>query len=70
MKKFILVLMLGLFLLMTASAFIHVTIPADNCATNAAVVPGDNPTAKAALQAAGVPLPLGNSQAGNECPKP
>ena len=78
MKKIRLFLVLTLVcLLLTimvvpATAFIHITIPADECAPEAAGDnPGNNPTARAAIVAAGLPPPLGNvTNAPTDCPAP
>jgi hypothetical protein len=60
----------------SASAFHHVAVPADECATNAAVTPGNNPVAHDALVAAGLTLPLppfgtpGDAATPETCPAP
>jgi hypothetical protein len=55
-------------------AFIHVTIPADECAPAQAGTPGDNPTASAAIPSpaeGGPARPLGGTKsAPTECPAP
>jgi hypothetical protein len=64
MRRLILILVaLGLIFVGTmgpAAAFIHVTIPADNCADNAAVTPGDATTAPDDPELGGQTPPLGN----------
>ena len=84
MKKIRLFLVLTLVcLLLTimvvpATAFIHITIPADECAPEAAGDnPGNNPTAQQAILAAiaagnpGLSLPLGGlKNAPTDCPAP
>lgn len=75
MRQILLLPLMVAFVLMAAAApafgFIHVTIPADDCAPSAAGVPGDNPRAHAALVAAGVALPAGNvTKAPLSCPAP
>ena len=59
-----------------ALAFHHVAVPADDCATNAAVTPGDNQPATGAIKehnpAQEPPLPPAgtSSQAPITCPAP
>ena len=62
----------------SASAFHHVAVPADECATMAAVTPGNNPTATSALRehnpAQTLPLPPfgtpGDEATPETCPAP
>ena len=54
-----------------AMAFVHAAIPGDDCANlESAGNAGNNSTAKNALAATSVGLPVGNSQAGNDCSVP
>jgi hypothetical protein len=78
-RAFAILVLAGLLLAITASpalAFHHVAVPADECATNAAVTPGNNPTARRAIMehnpAQTLPLPpFGTpSQAPTTCPAP
>ena len=78
-RVFSILVLAGLLLAVTASpalAFHHVAVPADQCATNAAVTPGDNPVAHEAIQthnpAQDLPLPPAGtpSQAPSTCPAP
>ena len=77
MKKIRLFLVLAMvcsllaIMVVPATAFIHTTIPGDDCAPDIAGVPGNNPTAKAAIAAAGLVPPLGNvTNAPTDCPAP
>lgn len=53
-----------------AAAFLHATVPADECATNSEVTAANNPTAREALFTRGAvhqgaqTAPIGNAQAG------
>ena len=61
MRKILLVLLL-LALMLSTTAFVHVTIPAQDCAAEASGGnAGNNSTAKSALVSAGVPLPAGGA---------
>lgn len=75
MRKLVIGLILAMLLMLAtavpAMAFVHVTIPGDDCANAASGGnAGNNSAAKDSLVAAGVGLPVGNSQAGNECSAP
>ena len=59
MRKVLMILLL-LALLLSTTAFVHVTIPAQDCAATGNA--GTNSTAGSALGAAGVPLPAGGEK--------
>ena len=62
MRKVLLVLLL-LALLLSTTAFVHVTIPAEDCAAGASSGnAGSNSTAGAAVTSAGVSKPLGGAK--------